>query len=200
MSTPHVLILAAGKGTRMKSARPKVLHHVAGAPMIDYVLDDRRRARRRDAHGGGRARGRRRCRRRWPLTPTCGSCCRNRSSEPPTPFRQAAPLFAGVDGTLVLLSGDVPLLSVDTLRALLARHEETGAAATILTAVVDNPFGYGRIVRDGDAVRASSNSATRRRPSGRFAKSTPASTRSTSSRCSRRSARSPRTTRSRSTT
>ena len=38
MSTTHVLILAAGKGTRMKSSRPKVLHHVAGAPMIDYVL------------------------------------------------------------------------------------------------------------------------------------------------------------------
>ena len=55
-------------------------------------------------------------------------------------------------GTLVLLSGDVPLLSVETLRALLARHEETGAAATVLTAVVDNPFGYGRIVRDGDDV------------------------------------------------
>ena len=80
--------------------------------------------------------------------------------------QQAAPLFAGVAGTLVLLSGDVPLLSVDTLRALLARHEATGAAATVLTAIVDEPVRLRphpprRRRRRG----ASSNSATPRRRS-----------------------------------
>jgi N6-L-threonylcarbamoyladenine synthase len=52
----------------------------------------------------------------------------------------------------VLLSGDVPLLSVETLRALLARHEEAGAAATVLTAIAEDASGYGRIVREGDEV------------------------------------------------
>jgi bifunctional UDP-N-acetylglucosamine pyrophosphorylase/glucosamine-1-phosphate N-acetyltransferase len=68
--------------------------------------------------------------------------------------RQAAPVLAGLAGTLVVLSGDVPLLSPDTLAALVARHEEARAAATLLTAVVDDPTGYGRVLRDGDQVAA----------------------------------------------
>ncbi len=149
----HVLILAAGKGTRMKSAQPKVLHRVAGAPMIDYVLDasaalapetttvvvghqaDRLRAA-LDGRPGLR----------FVLQePQLGTA---------HAVAQAAPLFAGVPGTLIVLSGDVPLLTADTLRALLARHAETGAAATVLTAVVDDPSGYGRVVRNGDEVAA----------------------------------------------
>lgn len=65
---------------------------------------------------------------------------------------QARSVLDGARGTLVLLSGDVPLLSIDTLRALVARHESSAAALTVLTAIVDNPTGYGRIVRDGDQV------------------------------------------------
>jgi len=150
MST-HVLILAAGKGTRMKSARPKVLHHVAGAPMIDYVLATAAAlgAATRTVvvgHGGDQLQAALAAQaglRFVPQEPQLGTA---------HAVVQAAPLFAGLRGTLVLLSGDVPLLSVETLRALLARHEETGAAATVLTAVVDNPSGYGRIVRAGDEV------------------------------------------------
>ena len=135
----------------MKSARPKVLHLVAGAPMIDYVLAaaaslgaatrtvvvgheaDRVRSA-LGGHGGLR----------FVLQePQLGTA---------HAVQQAEPLLAGARGTLVLLSGDVPLLSVDTLRALLDRHEETGAAATVLTAVVEDPTGYGRVVRAGDDV------------------------------------------------
>jgi bifunctional UDP-N-acetylglucosamine pyrophosphorylase/glucosamine-1-phosphate N-acetyltransferase len=153
MSTTHVVILAAGKGTRMKSARPKVLHQVAGAPMIDYVLDAAAAlgAATRTVVVGHEA---------AQVRAALGAHADLRFvlQEPQLgtahAVQQAAPLFEGVAGTLLLLSGDVPLLSVDTLRALLARHEETGAAVTILTAIVSNPFGYGRILRDGDAVTA----------------------------------------------
>ena len=55
-------------------------------------------------------------------------------------------------GTLVLLSGDVPLLTPQTLKLLLDRHTATGAAATVLTAIVDRPHGYGRIVRSGEQI------------------------------------------------
>jgi bifunctional UDP-N-acetylglucosamine pyrophosphorylase / glucosamine-1-phosphate N-acetyltransferase len=151
MSTTHVLILAAGKGTRMKSSRPKVLHHVAGAPMIDYVLATA-------AAIGAETRtvvvGHEADRVRAVL---CGLAdLRFVLQEPQLGTAhaviQAEPLFSGVRGTLVLLSGDVPLLTAETLRALLDCHRQAGAAATVLTAVVDNPFGYGRVVRDGAEV------------------------------------------------
>jgi bifunctional UDP-N-acetylglucosamine pyrophosphorylase/glucosamine-1-phosphate N-acetyltransferase len=67
---------------------------------------------------------------------------------------QAAPALKGATGTVVLLSGDVPLLRADTLRALVGRHDQAGAAATVLTAIVEDPTGYGRIVRRDGAVAA----------------------------------------------
>lgn len=148
MSSPHVLILAAGKGTRMKSAVPKVLHPIAGKRMIDYVLDT--------------------------AAALCPASCTlvvghqaaaveaALASRPDLRFLlqepqlgtghallQAAPLFEGVRGTLVLLSGDVPLLRAESLQALVACHEGSRAAATVMTALVDDPTGYGRIVREG---------------------------------------------------
>jgi bifunctional UDP-N-acetylglucosamine pyrophosphorylase/glucosamine-1-phosphate N-acetyltransferase len=60
--------------------------------------------------------------------------------------------FRGATGTLVLLSGDVPLLSAKTLKTLADRHESTGAAASIVTAIVDEPHGYGRVVRAGREI------------------------------------------------
>ena len=60
--------------------------------------------------------------------------------------------LAGQTGTLVLLSGDVPLLTAETLKSLVDRHQSTGAAATVVTAIVDDPHGYGRIVRTGEQI------------------------------------------------
>lgn len=153
MSSPHILILAAGKGTRMKSAVPKVLHDVAGKPVIEYVLDvaaalnpctttlvvgHQGDAVQQALSGHGELRFLRQ-------EPQLGTA---------HALLQAAPLFAGVDGTLLLLYGDVPLLTPATLRALLARHAEAGAAATVVTAFADDPTGYGRIVReDGELAR-----------------------------------------------
>jgi bifunctional UDP-N-acetylglucosamine pyrophosphorylase / glucosamine-1-phosphate N-acetyltransferase len=153
MSSPHLLILAAGKGTRMHSAVPKVLHPIAGKPMIEYVLDtaaalspctstvvvghQAETVKQALAHRG-----------------TLRFLLQEPQLGTGHAVRQAAPLFEGLRGTLLLLSGDVPLLTAHTLRTLLARHEETGAAATVVTAVVDDPSGYGRIVREeGELVR-----------------------------------------------
>ena len=67
-------------------------------------------------------------------------------------LRQTAPLLRGKTGTLVLLSGDVPLLAPETVRALIATHAAAGAAATVITAHMTRPFGYGRIVRTGGSI------------------------------------------------
>jgi bifunctional UDP-N-acetylglucosamine pyrophosphorylase/glucosamine-1-phosphate N-acetyltransferase len=151
MTDVHVVVLAAGKGTRIKSALPKVLHRVGGAPMITHVLT--------------RARA---------LGPTSLTVVVGHqaeavktalASEPGLTFvvqepqlgtghalLTAAPVLEGTAGTLVLLSGDVPLLTAKTLEDLLNRHRSSAAALTVLTAVVPSPDGYGRIVRSGEQI------------------------------------------------
>ncbi|HEY3382911.1 MAG TPA: bifunctional UDP-N-acetylglucosamine diphosphorylase/glucosamine-1-phosphate N-acetyltransferase GlmU [Vicinamibacterales bacterium] len=151
MTPLHVLILAAGKGTRMKSARPKVLHQVAGAPMIDYVLAtagqlspaSRTVVVGHEAEQVQKALAHRADVRFVLQEPQLGTG---------HAVLQAKPLLEGVRGTLVLLSGDVPLLRRETLDALISTHEASGAAATVVTAIVPDPTGYGRVVRDGDSV------------------------------------------------
>ncbi len=67
-------------------------------------------------------------------------------------LQTAEPVLRGQAGTLILLSGDVPLLSANTLKTLLDHHRAARAAATVLTAIVDRPYGYGRIVRSGEQI------------------------------------------------
>ena len=146
MSDLHVVILAAGKGTRMKSARPKVLHHVAGRPMIDYVIRSAQSLSPRT------------------ITVVVGhmkELLRQGLQEHPQlsfvtqepqlgtghALLQTAGVLERQDGVVLLLSGDVPLLQRHTLAELLRKHEESGAAASVLTALVEQPYGYGRIVR-----------------------------------------------------
>lgn len=151
MADLHVVVLAAGKGTRMKSALPKVLHRVAGAPMIEHVL------------AAAKA-----------LVPTSITVVVGHQGEA---LREALSTHPGISvvvqepqlgtahalittetvlqrssGTVVLLSGDVPLLTADTLKALVNRHENARAVTTVMTAVVDDPTGYGRIVRSGGQI------------------------------------------------
>lgn len=146
MSDIHVVILAAGKGTRMKSTSPKVLHRAAGLPLIDYVLRTASTARPTRTvlvvgHGADAVRQAlsNRTDLRFALQdPQLGTG---------HALRQAEPELTGATGTLLLLSGDVPLLRSATLAALVKTHRETAAAATVLTARIDQPDGYGRIVR-----------------------------------------------------
>ena len=147
----HVVILAAGKGTRMKSARPKVLHRVAGKPLIERVLDCAEAIQPRTitvvlGHQADALRAA--LSERQGLTfvvqePQLGTA---------HALMTAEPALAGQTGLLVLLSGDVPLLRPETLSKLVDCHRQTGAAASVITAIVDDPHGYGRIVRTGEQI------------------------------------------------
>ena len=153
MSDIHVAILAAGKGTRMKSATPKVLHHAAGLPLIEHVIRTAETLRPRSVvvvvgHMAEAV--------KTGLSKRMGLAFALQEPQLGTghALLQLEPILRGAAGTLVLLSGDVPLLRPATLERLAARHRETGAAATVLTARVPQPRGYGRIVRDTDGAIA----------------------------------------------
>jgi bifunctional UDP-N-acetylglucosamine pyrophosphorylase/glucosamine-1-phosphate N-acetyltransferase len=153
MSNNHVVILAAGKGTRMKSAQPKVLHRVAGVPLIDHVLRAASALSPSSivvvvGHHAGQLEAALRIR------PGLSFALQEPQLGTGHALLQAEPHLKGAQGTLVLLSGDVPLLRAESLAALVRTHEERRAAATVLTAVVASPAGYGRIVRDGGRIAA----------------------------------------------
>jgi bifunctional UDP-N-acetylglucosamine pyrophosphorylase/glucosamine-1-phosphate N-acetyltransferase len=147
----HIVILAAGRGTRMKSALPKVLHRVAGVPLIEHVLDGAAALSPRSTiivvgHQGDALRAALSHRRELTFVvqePQLGTA---------HALLQTESALRGSDGVLVLLSGDVPLLTADTLKTLVNRHVACGASATVLTAVVDDARGYGRIVRSGERI------------------------------------------------
>ena len=151
MTETHVVVLAAGKGTRMISQLPKVLHGVAGIPMIAHVLETAARLAPQSITVvvGHQAEPTKAALAAWPgisfvvQEPQLGTAHALLATEA---------VLAKATGTLILLSGDVPLLSVQTLHRLIDRHRATGAAATVLTAVVDDPRGYGRVVRSGEQL------------------------------------------------
>jgi bifunctional UDP-N-acetylglucosamine pyrophosphorylase / glucosamine-1-phosphate N-acetyltransferase len=149
----HVVILAAGQGTRMKSALPKVLHRISGLPLIDHVI--------RTAESvspatitlvvGHRAEV---VRERLASRPNVQFAVQEPQLGTAHALQQAESVLAGRSGTLILLSGDVPLLTSETVRRLVETHRGANAAATVVTATVDRPYGYGRIVRtDGRIAR-----------------------------------------------
>jgi bifunctional UDP-N-acetylglucosamine pyrophosphorylase/glucosamine-1-phosphate N-acetyltransferase len=153
MSDVHVVILAAGKGTRMKSALPKVLHLVAGIPMIEHVFRVARSIAPQTVtvvvgHGADLVQTtlQRHAKIRYAMQqPQLGTG---------HALWQTEPLFRGVQGTLLLLSGDVPLLRAATMAGLLQTHRAHRAAMTVATATLTDPAAYGRIVRDhGRIVR-----------------------------------------------
>jgi bifunctional UDP-N-acetylglucosamine pyrophosphorylase / glucosamine-1-phosphate N-acetyltransferase len=153
MTDLHVLVLAAGKGTRMKSTFAKVVHRVAGLPLIEHVL-----------------------RAVEPLQPVSEvvvighqpeqvrAALEGRSSvefvlQAPQlgtghAVLQAEPLLSDKAGAILLVYGDVPLVRTKTLETLIQQHQRRAAAATVLTANVDDPTGYGRIVRTGGEIAA----------------------------------------------
>jgi len=146
MSDVHVVILAAGKGTRMKSARPKVLHHVAGRPMIDYVL---RGAQSLSPRTVTVVVGHMKELLRQGLHehPELSFVAQEPQLGTGHALLQTAGLLEQQHGVVLLLSGDVPLLRGHTLAELVRAHEESGAAASALTALFEQPYGYGRVVR-----------------------------------------------------
>lgn len=149
MSEKVAIILAAGVSSRMKTNTPKVLHEVCGRPMLSYILDACRGAGigkiyvvigfggeqvkekfsdaddivwvRQDEQKG---------------TAHAVLCCREHLN--------------GFDGETLVLCGDGPLILAETLRTIIEKHESENAAATLATAILDDPSGYGRVCRDAD--------------------------------------------------
>lgn len=148
MTQLATIVLAAGKGTRMKSAIPKVLHEVCGRPLIEHVLDV--------AHQVGSLKtcvvlghGIDKVQKRLPkdvLTVEQKKLLGTGDA-----VKTAGKFLKNFHGDILILCGDTPLLKAETIRTLIKRHRSTNAVATILTAVVDNKTGYGRIIRNNSA-------------------------------------------------
>ena len=140
------LVLAAGQGTRMKSDLAKVLHPMAGRPLLTYVLDALA------ALGVDRVLvvvgyQRERVMERFP-DPGIEWMIQAEQRGTGHAAMMAAPALRGFAGTLLVVCGDTPLLRPETLEQLLRQHAESGAAATVLSMRLPDPKGYGRIVRD----------------------------------------------------
>jgi bifunctional UDP-N-acetylglucosamine pyrophosphorylase/glucosamine-1-phosphate N-acetyltransferase len=143
---PHIsaVILAAGKGTRMKSELPKVMHQLAGLAMIDHVLNKVEKLGIKDiltVVGHGRDLVSEHIAHRSKII------IQEKQLGTGHALMQTLPRLQD-DSTVLVLSGDQPLLACATLSALLEHHQNSGAAATVLTAVLEKPFGYGRIIKN----------------------------------------------------
>ncbi|MGH2844136.1 MAG: bifunctional UDP-N-acetylglucosamine diphosphorylase/glucosamine-1-phosphate N-acetyltransferase GlmU [Solirubrobacteraceae bacterium] len=145
MKPPVVVILGAGHGTRMRSRTPKLLHPICGRAMIAWPVAAAREAGAQrvivvDSPGE-------------PLRPALDDGVTVAVQQQPLgtgdAVRAALPLIAA-DDTVIVLYGDVPLLGTPTFRALAAAHASSGSQATITTTVLEEPSGWGRIVRAAD--------------------------------------------------
>ena len=144
------LVLAAGQGKRIKSDLPKVLHKVCGKEMVNHVIDTIRKAGIQDANiiiGKG------------------AELVKERTEEKKVTYslqseqlgtghavQCASEFLKGKKGTVAVFAGDTPLIKESTIKNLFNTHIEAKNAATILTAIVDDPTGYGRIIRSGNEV------------------------------------------------
>lgn len=147
---PTVVILAAGLGTRMKSSLAKALHHLAGLPLVEHVLHAASGV---DPHAVVLVLGHQADRVREAVA----------SFDPQIVLQQeqlgtghavlqARQAIARAEGPVMILCADTPLLTHTTLRSLITEHERARAAVTIITAAANDPFGYGRVVRDRTGV------------------------------------------------
>ncbi|ANT64195.1 sugar phosphate nucleotidyltransferase [Prosthecochloris sp. CIB 2401] len=145
-----IIIMAAGKGTRMKSDLPKVLHQANGKPIVSYVIEKSlalqpertiliighkgEMVRTATQHYSGIE---------WALQePQLGTG---------HAVMQAEPALEGFRGDILILSGDAPLITETTIANLQQHHHTRSAAATVLTADMDDPTGYGRIIRNAES-------------------------------------------------
>ncbi len=141
------VLLAAGQGKRMRSEMPKVLHRVAGEPMIDHAIGSLERAGAERVivvvgHGGEE------------LAEHVGERAQivwqKEQLGTGHATMQAIPVLQGYSGIVVVMYGDLPLLRASTINDLVCRHVSGGHAATVLTMILDDPSAYGRIVRNSD--------------------------------------------------
>ncbi|MCA0993681.1 bifunctional UDP-N-acetylglucosamine diphosphorylase/glucosamine-1-phosphate N-acetyltransferase GlmU [Pseudalkalibacillus hwajinpoensis] len=139
------VVLAAGQGTRMKSKLYKVLHPVCGKPMVEHVVGQLEELKLENivtvvGHGAEKVRDQ--------LGSRVNYVLQEEQLGTAHAVMQTQETLANNEGVTLVVCGDTPLITKETMDALLTYHEEKGAKATILTADADNPFGYGRIIRD----------------------------------------------------
>jgi bifunctional UDP-N-acetylglucosamine pyrophosphorylase/glucosamine-1-phosphate N-acetyltransferase len=145
-----VVLLAAGSGTRMKSSTNKVLHRIGGRSLVGHAIHAARGL--RPDHlvvvvGNQREQVAPHV---TEIDPAASIAVQEEQKGTGHAVLIGLEQLPEVQGTVVVTYGDVPLLDADTLAQLVAAHHEQGNAATVLTAVLDDPFGYGRIIRDTD--------------------------------------------------
>lgn len=152
MTNTYAIVLAAGQGTRMKSDLYKVLHPVCGKAMVAHVIDNivsigTDRIVSIVGHGAEK------------VEETLGAKSEYALQEQQLgtahAVLQAESLLGDLEGTTIVVCGDTPLIRAETMRALITHHNDANAKATILTAIAEDPTGYGRIIRgeDGQVLR-----------------------------------------------
>ena len=147
-----IVILAAGLGTRMRSSLPKVLHPVNGKPMLQHVVDTARQLK---------------AQKNIVVIGKGGDAVKNALDGSPVVFavqkepkgtgdalKAALRRLKGFKGTILIVSGDTPLISTATLRALLQLHRRRREDISMISFIAKGPHAYGRIVRDGGKVKA----------------------------------------------
>ncbi|QSB11801.1 bifunctional UDP-N-acetylglucosamine diphosphorylase/glucosamine-1-phosphate N-acetyltransferase GlmU [Lysinibacillus fusiformis] len=144
MSNVFAVILAAGQGTRMKSKLYKVLHPVCGKPMVQHVVDhiqtlDVNRIVTVVGHGAEKV--------QQQLGDKSEYVLQAEQLGTAHAVQQAEAILGNEEGTTLVVCGDTPLIRPETMQALFEHHQAKNAKATILTAIAENPTGYGRILR-----------------------------------------------------
>ncbi|WP_040206565.1 bifunctional UDP-N-acetylglucosamine diphosphorylase/glucosamine-1-phosphate N-acetyltransferase GlmU [Neobacillus jeddahensis] len=149
MPNRYAVILAAGQGTRMKSKLYKVLHPVCGKPMVQHVVDQVTELNVQEmvtiiGHGAEMVKAQ--------LGDTSLYALQEEQLGTAHAVMQAQSMLEGKDGVTIVVCGDTPLIKAETMEALIKHHEDLAAKATILTARIDDPTGYGRIIRNENGL------------------------------------------------
>ena len=145
MTNIYAVVLAAGQGTRMKSKLYKVLHPVCGKSMVEHVIDnvktlDASRIVTVVGHGADMVKEK--------LGSKSEYVLQAEQLGTGHAVQQAEQLLGDLEGTTLVVCGDTPLIRPETMKALFEHHQASNAKATILTAIAEDPTGYGRVIRD----------------------------------------------------
>lgn len=145
MSNRFAVILAAGQGTRMKSKLYKVLHPVCGKPMVQHVVDQVSSLNIQEmvtviGHGADMVKAQ--------LGDVSRFALQEEQLGTAHAVLQAKDVLAEKEGVTIVVCGDTPLIKAETMESLFKQHEVSGAKATILTARIEDPTGYGRVIRN----------------------------------------------------
>nr|MDJ0623339.1 NTP transferase domain-containing protein [Desulfocapsaceae bacterium] len=139
-----VIVLAAGKGTRMKSSRAKVLHEIFFRPMLHHVLNAIQPlgSRRTVVVVGHQEEHVRSALQAYDVE----IVVQKEQLGTGHAVQMAQPVIPEKDGVVMILCGDTPLISTSSLQQMIAKHSDNNADLTVMTTLLDNPFGYGRII------------------------------------------------------